>query len=207
METTINQRVKEVIGLAGYKSTLSFANDTKIPSSTLRDVVNGTTPNIITITKILLAVPTIEPQWLLTGEGQKFRGENVVNSVPLLPISAQGGALTEFTLAVMNNDCERVISPVKGAELAITVNGDSMIPEYPNGSQVFVKKVDARIFIEWGKVYVLDTLNGAILKKIMPSDKDGYIKCVSLNSEYPAFEVALSDVNGIYRVLLSMSVK
>lgn len=129
--------------------------------------------------------------------------------VPLLPISAQGGSLNDFVVSVKDSDCERVISPIKGTDFAMTVAGDSMAPEYPSGSQILIKKINERAFIDWGKVYVLDTCNGSVIKRIFPADdKDPRkVKCVSINPDYPAFEVSFADIYGIYRVLLSMSVK
>lgn len=47
--------------------------------------------------------------------------------VPLLPISAQGGSLNDFMVSVKDSECERVVSPVKGADFAITVAGDVML--------------------------------------------------------------------------------
>lgn len=138
-------------------------------------------------------------------------GENLEAStyVPLLPISAQGGSLNDFVVSVKDSDCERVISPIKGTDFAMTVAGDSMAPEYPSGSQILIKKINERAFIDWGKVYVLDTCNGSVIKRIFPADdKDPRkVKCVSINPDYPAFEVSFADIYGIYRVLLSMSVK
>ncbi len=129
--------------------------------------------------------------------------------VPLLPISAQGGSLNDFMVSVKDSECERVVSPVKGADFAITVAGDSMSPEYPSGSQIFIKKINENAFIDWGKVYVLDTCNGTVIKRIFPAEDNNprKIKCVSINPEYPPFEVSLDNVFGIYRVLLCMSVK
>lgn len=129
--------------------------------------------------------------------------------VPLLPISAQGGSLNDFIVSVKDSECERVVSPVKGADFAITVAGDSMSPEYPSGSQIFIKKINVNAFIDWGKVYVLDTCNGTVIKRIFPAEDNNprKVKCVSINPEYPPFEVSLDNVFGIYRVLLCMSVK
>lgn len=128
--------------------------------------------------------------------------------VPLIPIRAQGGTLNDFTRSVMEYDCEKVVSPIKGADFAMTVSGDSMSPEYPSGCQILIKKIDERIFIDWGRVYVLDTANGTIIKKLMPVDEDkSKVLCVSINPNYPSFEVSLEHVFGVYRVLMCMSLK
>lgn len=84
-----------------------------------------------------------------------------------------------------------------------------MAPEYPNGSRLLIKRINEKAFIEWGKTYVLDTCNGSVIKRIVPSAKEGFVKCLSINTDpiYAPFEVALSDIYGIYKVLLCMSIK
>ena len=130
-------------------------------------------------------------------------------SVLLIPTKAQGGTLNDFTLQVTESDCERMISPVQGADFALQVAGVSMAPEYPDGSRVFVKRIKDNSFIEWGKVFVLDTCNGTVLKVLTPSDKENCVRCISLNPDprYAPFDVNMNDVYGIYRVLLCMSMK
>ena len=173
-----------------------------------------------TIHKIAMQYPSLNTGWLLTGEGEMLRGnsteevkedgeksEDEISLVPLLPIAAQGGSLNEFVVSVKENDCERVVSPIRGADFAMPVAGDSMAPEYPAGSQIFIKKIDERAFIDWGKVYVLDTCNGSVIKRVFPADDSGKVKCVSINPDYPPFEVAYEDIYGMYRVLLCMSIK
>lgn len=162
----------------------------------------------------------VSSSWLLTGEGEMLRGneaegvivagqksEDEISLVPLLPIAAQGGSLNDFVVSVKENDCERVVSPIRGADFAMPVAGDSMAPEYPAGSQIFIKKINERAFIDWGKVYVLDTCNGSVIKRVFPSDDTGKVKCISINPDYPPFEVAFEDIYGMYRVLLCMSIK
>ena len=140
---------------------------------------------------------------------QTEAAEETAKMVLLLPVSAQGGSLNDFVVSVKESDCEKVVSPIRGVDFAMTVSGDSMSPEYPNGSRIFIKKINERAFIEWGKVYVLDTCNGTVIKILVPSDKEGYVKCVSINTDpiFAPFEVALEDIYGVYKVLLCMSVK
>ena len=173
------------------------------------------------LTKIFNVSKDLNPDWLLYGEGSMLKtspggvaampppGDEAAHVVPLLPLSAQGGPLNDFVLSVREADCEKVVSPIPGADLAITVSGDSMAPEYPNGSRLLIKRINEKAFIEWGKTYVLDTCNGSVIKRIVPSAKEGFVKCLSINTDpiYAPFEVALSDIYGIYKVLLCMSIK
>jgi phage repressor protein C with HTH and peptisase S24 domain len=167
------------------------------------------------IEKILNFYIDLNRTWLLTGEGSMFTDQPAVQEeeehilVPLLPISAQGGSLNDFVTSVNVKECEKVISPVKGADIAITISGDSMADEYPSGSIVLAKRINERAFIDWGKVYVLDTCNGVVIKTLTPSQKADHVRCVSINPNpiYAPFEVALNDVYGVYRVLMCMSMK
>lgn len=130
-----------------------------------------------------------------------------IKMIPLLPMAAQGGSLNDFIVSVKPDDCEKIVSPIKGAEFAMTVSGDSMEPEYPSGAKILLKRINERAFIEWGRVYVLDTCNGSVIKKIMPGPSTEAVTCVSLNENYPPFEVAFGDMYGMYRVLMLLSEK
>lgn len=175
--------------------------------------------------KIQSAFPDLNMSWVLTGEGKMLRENNVPPTiqpelpkettkkdpqskiVPLIPISAQGGSLNDFSISVMNYECEKVVSPMMDVDFAISISGDSMAPEYPSGCQVLIKRINESAFIEWGKVYVLDTCNGTIIKKLMPSESSDRVVCVSINPAYPQFEVAFKYIQGIYRVMMVMAVK
>lgn len=175
------------------------------------------------LNNVLTAFPELNREWLLYGEGDMLsstssaqpqpsvKNERVVDDeaykVPLVPVSALAGSLNDFSLSVKRDDCETVISPIKDIDMAIKISGDSMEPEYPSDSQVFVKKVNERAFLEWGRVYVLNTCNGIVIKRLMPTNDPNTVLCESINPKYPPFEVNLENVNGVYRVMLCMSFK
>ena len=175
------------------------------------------------IDKILNVYQDLNKVWLLTGEGDMLsstssaqpqpsvKNERVVDDeaykVPLVPISALGGSLNDFNLAVKRDDCETVISPIKDIDIAIKISGDSMEPEYPSGSTVLIKKINEHAFLEWGKVYVLSTCNGTVIKRLMPTDDPNKVLCESINPKYPPFEVSLEHVYGVYIVMMCMSFK
>ena len=172
--------------------------------------------------KLKSLVPQLNESWLLNGEGNMINGESQpsayipakekdqqIEYIRLLPLYAQGGSLNDFSASVYDYDCEMIISPVKGASFAMQVSGDSMSPEYPNGSRIIIKKIDETSFIEWGRVYVLDTNNGSVIKIIVPSDREDCIRCISINKDpiYAPFDVPKSSINGVYRVLMCMAMK
>ena len=130
-----------------------------------------------------------------------------VYQVPLLPIEARGGTLVDYSEGVMGYQCEKIVSPIKGADFAIQVTGDSMAPDYPSGCHVFIKKVDSSIFIQWGNVYVLDTANGIVIKEVHPTNDEDVIQCVSINPKYSPYHIRKEHIYGWYAVLMTMALK
>lgn len=172
------------------------------------------------VDSIVETFPSLNRDWLLTGEGEMLvtspptaadvttveptAADEGGYMVPLLPVFAYGGALSGFGDEVELQGCERIIVPIRGVDFAITIYGDSMEPEYPNGSVVAIKKINEHAFIEWGKVYVLDTCNGGVIKRITKGADIDHITCESINPRYQPFEVALRDIYGMYRVEMLM---
>ena len=160
--------------------------------------------------------------WLLTGEGSMLVNnsanpsdtsapaapssvqEEEDNRVPLIPFEAQGGNLDGFARnGVTLAQCDTINSPFKGAQFAISVNGQSMYPNYPSGCLLFISKNMAD-WVEWGKVYVLDTENGIVVKQLVPSELgDDFVCCKSFNNapEFAPFNVPKSTIFGVYRVV------
>lgn len=129
------------------------------------------------------------------------------DTIPVIPVEAMAGTLQEFFQSVQDYDCERMVSPIKGADYAIKVNGDSMSPEIPNGSHILLKRILEDQFVEWGKIFCLDTANGAVIKRVFPTDDPEVVECRSINPEYPSFRINTKHINGWYRVLMVMSFK
>lgn len=211
-----NERLNQLIDNKGV-TPYYLSQMTKVSQATISRLRSDETakPSISTNKKIADYF-NVNADWLLTGDGDMTEANTYNNlldnaqalyTVPLLPISAQGGALNEFVASVKDSDCERIISPISGVDFAITVSGDSMAPEYPSGSQILIKRINERAFIDWGKTYVLDTCNGTVIKNLYPSETKGKVTCKSINPSYPSFDISLTDIYGIYRVLMCMSVK
>ena len=137
----------------------------------------------------------------------QMNGGETAETIPVIPVEAMAGTLQEFFQSVQEYDCERMVSPIKGADYAIKVNGDSMSPEIPNGSHILIKRIREEQFIEWGKIFCLDTANGAVIKRVFPTDDPEVVECRSINPEYPSFKVNTKHINGWYRVLMVMSFK
>lgn len=155
------------------------------------------------IIKLANVYGDLNETWLLTGEGEMLNyseEEDPDKEIPLLPVSAIGGSLSGDDIGVMPYECERILSPIREAELAIRVSGDSMYPRYPNGSMVFVRKWDASRYIDYGKYYVLNTTNGTIIKQVRKGEGET-LRCVSVNQDYDPYDIPKSEVRAMYVVL------
>lgn len=154
--------------------------------------------------------------WLLTGEGEMLvegkdtggsfgssDGTGLINKVPLIPASAFAGGISGFAPdSIMLKDCEMIMPPVDGAQCAITITGDSMEPDFHNGSIAFLRPINESAFIPWGHVMVIDTENGAFIKTIYPDiDDEAYIWAKSINPKYPPIHIPKASIFRIFRVL------
>ena len=220
----MNQDLKNAIREIKFRRGLTqaqIAAELGIKAPYLSDVVNGRVPYSDNLRGKVYELysdcitPAEEGEMLKNSIQDISTDRQEVTLVPLLPVSAQGGSLNDFVVSVRKEDCEKLISPIKGADFAIMISGDSMAPEYPSGSKVLVKKINSKSFIEWGRCYLLDTCNGSIVKKLSPPVENDevfgkdYFTCVSVNPDplYSPFRVPTCDVYGIYRVMMLLSEK
>lgn len=210
MEDTVKQRITKFIEDSNI-SVRNFEKAAGLSNGYLKQLKNA--PSVDKFQSIISAFPEVNPDWLLTGSGEMYtdRPSTTENTdaqlVPLLPVAAQGGTLNDFVASVKASECEKIISPIRDVDYAMTISGDSMSPEYPSGAHILIKKINEKAFIDWGRVYVLDTCNGTVIKQLFPSDNPDTLLCKSINPNYPPFEVSFSDIYAVYRVLMCMSLK
>lgn len=196
--------VNRIFGLACSKglckTRVEFARLLDINPTTLSGAMNSR-PEYLT-DKIIGRVVMFAASNNLEGDAL----DEGPSTVLVIPYGARGGTIGDFVDGVHEYDCEKITSPIKGADYAMEVTGDSMSPEYPSGSRVLIKKVNP-IFLEWNEVYVLDTPNGAVIKRIRKTEDESVVECVSINPAYQAYTIPREFVRGWYRVLMVMSLK
>ena len=194
---------EQTIGASNGLIRKAIAKNTDIQSKWIESIVEN--------------YPHISLEWLITGQGGMLKTEQNGNNsayiaisaqlnegIPLIPISAMAGVLSGET-SVLEYECERYTIPMfKGAEFMINVKGSSMYPKYNSGDIVACKRVNmSNLFFQWNKVYVIDTDQGALIKRIKPGSSADTILIVSDNEKYDPFELSLS---AIYSVALVIGV-
>lgn len=98
---------------------------------------------------------------------------------------------------IEHNATKFLIPTFKGSDYLITVIGSSMYPKYNNGDIVACKHLSINTFFQWNKVYVVNTEQGILVKRICKSENDDFVKIVSDNKDYEPFELAKSDILSI----------
>lgn len=82
-----------------------------------------------------------------------------------------------------------------GAEFLISVRGDSMMPKYFSGDLLACKQVPLNgIFFQWGQTYVLDTAQGALIKRVEQAEEEGSILLVSENPQYKPLSIPIAAI-------------
>ena len=201
-----------------------FSETINVTQQTFNRQINGTGAiSIDVVYAILCKYTQVSAEWLLRGEGDMYRTDANVHSkhkaevqtaedvpskeVLLVPAGARGGSLDHFEAKVGLNpyNAEVIRSPFINADFAWPVKDDSMSPDYPAGTVLFVKRLVTSI-IKWGNSYLFDTDDGFQFVRLRRSELgDDYVHCVPINAEdYEPYDVPKSDIHGIYKVLGAM---
>ena len=168
--------------------------------------------------KIASSFPELNISWLLIGEelGGKMLKEKEekvssapVNekSLPLIPFEAVAGPGTPVY------EDERVesyysVSEFQNCDFLIRVKGDSMAPHFVGGDLLACRKVTDVLFLQWNRCYVIYSRSqGCMVKRNQPSEKEGWIRCVSDNKDYPPFDVPMDDIVSVALVNGSISLE
>lgn len=158
---------------------------------------------------IIAAFPDLSVDWLITGEGPMLRSDLPVAhpatepgaGIPLIPIEAVAGLPTDDPVGTRFIDCAHYIIPDfanLNVEYMIRVSGSSMYPKYSNGDILACRRVHDVLFFQWGKIYVIDSSQGALVKRVFQDEDPDRILLVSDNREnYPPFSIPKSDIRSL----------
>lgn len=212
MTEKLNDLKKALIQKGELKNDADFARKMGVDDGTMSKILSGKIKlSQKRVEQITRAFPLVDGLYLLDQDYSRMFKDTPVSTdfktILVLPYGARGGSIADFADSVQAYECERLISPIRDADYAMEVTGDSMSPEYPSGSRVILKKVNEEIFVEWGKVYVLDTDNGALIKQVRKTQDPCVVECVSLNPAYQPFTLNCDHIHGWYRVMMVMSLK
>lgn len=164
--------------------------------------------------KVCIAFPELNRIWLLTGEGSMLRNNNNNeayetyennetnnHTLPLIPIAAVAGFNGLDIPGIPIAQCPQYSIPdfiEQKAEYLIRVSGSSMYPKYSSGDILACRRIQEITFIQWGKIYVIDSQQGAMVKRLFEiPDNPEHILCQSDNPKYPPFQLPKSEIRSL----------
>jgi len=162
--------------------------------------------------EILTVFPEVSRPWLYFGEGRMLVAEKSLlakedapayeKTLPLIPYDAFAGLPAVDNIGIAFKDCEQYYIPdfiSRGADFLIRVSGDSMVPQYLNGDLLACTLIKDVLFFQWGKIYVIDTSQGVLVKRIMRIEGDDeHVLLVSENKDkYEPFKFPTSDIRSL----------
>lgn len=168
---------------------------------------------------ILSVYEDLNPIWLLTGQGAMIRDQGRglymdeqnkeltahhvdQEGIPLIPVEAMAGFCAGNSTPVMDFECDKYVIPnFRGAEFLIQVKGDSMCPKYTSGDVIACKKLPLDTFFQWNKVYVIDSEQGVLVKRVKRASDPEYVILVSENKEYDPFELPRKEITSLAIVI------
>ena len=216
METSVKQRLEQFIKF----KNLSANKFEKLCGLSVRYIANlKKSPSPEIIKKILLTFPELNRIWLLTGEGDMVVAHLAGDppaGIPVFEDANFGCSPTGFDGALTTPDCYISVPELAadGRTLVVRARGDSMVNaadptiSIPNGAYVAIQKANLTTPM-WGEVYALSTDDGCIIKRLYPSERAGFVKCVSYNQEYPPFELRADEIHdlAIVKAVVTVSLR
>lgn len=208
----VNDRIQYIIDNQYNENKKKFAESIGYSPQVVSNIVSGrkNKPSYDVLNAILSTNVYINSEWLLTGKGKMIK-ESIEpdhnkpeekKGIPLIPIEAMAG-YSQGDSQVMQYDISSGYNipelEGRGVKYLIRVSGSSMYPKYSNGDLLACKPLQDLSFFQWGKPYVLDTEQGAIVKRLFPCDDD--VECLECHSDnkthYPPFKIPKNSVRAV----------
>ena len=221
MEGSVKERLKHFLSENKIKGS-DFCAKIGVSSGFISGMRESIQPD--KLKSIAIHYPLLDIGWLMTGMGQMqknaypepeaihtlaeeelpYHPRKSRGCIPLVDdIKATCGIPDGFSVAIKKDDCTPIVIPGLTGEFAIRAKGRSMInrknPEKSiNENNIIVcNRWNSRSHIRWGEVYALATNDGVVVKQLMPSEQEGYVRCVSFNEYegYKAYDLPVLEIS------------
>lgn len=209
------ERVKEIINQKGM-TVANFALAIGMSPGTIEGYYQGRRKlSLEAVDAILRTFPDVSAEWLLRGDGEDVSRSEIKGKSPYFDMSTieggKGAGNGNESFSLSNAAGYMYVPGLPNGDNIpyIQVHGNSMLNRsdqshsIPEGSWIALSECTSTA-IHWGEVYAFMTYDGPIVKKLMPSEKDGCVSCVSFNVEdgYLPFDQPTSEIIGkLYKVV------
>lgn len=152
------------------------------------------------IKKILDYSDDLSVEWLIRGKGEMIVGNSGAQDkeIWLLP----GHSVEPKVKA-----SEILKDVFKNANAVMRYMGHSM-KEYPQGSLLFLEKIDTKHEFSYGEVCVVETVDFRLVRRLAKG-RDGFVRAFASNEEmfvdktlmYPPIEISIEEIKSLYLVI------
>ena len=224
MDTTINERIREIADKLCGGNISEVARIVGVNQPALRDIVGTqqSKPRFEILSKIVEDTTLhINAEWLLTGKGaMQTRSIDILHktpyhdasnrSIPIYDINAAANLQTLFS-----NNSQHVVGEIKipnapACDGAIYVRGDSMYPLVKTGDLVAYKQLNNIESVISGEMYVVDfQINGddfLVVKYVQKEEDNINIRLVSYNQHHKDIVIPSSSVRAVALVKIVVRV-
>lgn len=210
---TTKQRILEYLDYKGVDKR-TFFQSTDIKRGLLDSDKLQATVSDVSIAKILVTYPDLNPDWLLTGKGSMLR-EQQESNVPVVNYEHKGAPYYDIDFIggfddVFNDQtthpayCIDFAPYNKEGVMWCNLTGHSMEPELNNGDVIAIREMKTPIeYLPLGEIYAFVTDEYRTVKRLARSSREGFIKLVPSNKshEYSEQEIPVSMVRKVFVVL------
>lgn len=170
-----------------------FSDFTGINSRSMNGALTGRLKVAKTIWQSILdKFPEFSEEWVMFGRGQMLKPDKQDRTqIPI--ISHLKDKLNEY---VVIPDFARL-----GCDFMVRVSGDSMVPYANNSDLVACRMLDSATFFQFGKVYVIGTSQGLLVKVVQQAHDSNSIALHSYNPAYADFTIPKSEIKEVAMVL------
>ncbi len=227
----VSERVGQYIDKKGI-SYYAFENSLGASRGSISKAVKeGKSIGSNVLETIMNTYTDLNPDWLLTGQGEMFRGDGEFLSgrevatfklktdnalenqqIPLYDIEAVAGLVPLFSEKGSQTPIDYISIPrLPKCDGAVYVTGDSMYPLLKSGDIVLYKEVtDFKNEIFWGEMYLLSLdISGEeyiTVKYIQKSEIEGCVRLVSQNKHHQDKDVEFNKIKALALIKASVRI-
>lgn len=209
----INERIKEIRRIIFNNSTKDFAIALNVSSQAISNYIrNGYNVGREVIENILRVCPSVNSNWLLTGEGEMLKTDSDISNpiktrnqgVPYYNVDFIGGFDLVENDQTTTPDYYIDFQKYNNADCWCNVTGHSMEPSISHGDIIALKEIiDWRVFLPFGEIYAIVTSEHRTIKKVTGSLNPERLLLIPLNPniEFQPQEIPISIIIRVYKVL------
>lgn len=196
---------------AGFAKKLGINNSTA-------DIERGRTRLSGAVIKELLHQFKINPLWIYGDSPQKYLNLNQVNVMPkVIALDAEENenmtlvdqrAAAGYPQNIRETEWHKKLPAFdlplpqfrNSTHRGFQVEGDSMEPNLKADEWVLAKAIDELSMVGNGKIHVIVTYESVLVKKLHKLSDPSKIRLISINPEYPPFDLQVTDIQEIWEV-------